>query len=484
MSLNYCGERLMPGMEGEGTTEHLHRYVLARRLATGLDVLDIACGEGYGSAMLAQVARSVIGIDIDIDTVTHATVEYQAANLVFHHGDCAHLPLDDACVDLVVSFETIEHHDQHSEMMREIRRVLRPGGVLLISSPNRPEFNRDRSEPYPFHVQELDHSEFDALLRTEFSNVEFYGQRSLAGSLVAPLHDRNASFSDFDDSVEGGLGLSRSVYFLALASNAALPELGASVFEGHQATNIFKVAPAVREIRVYFACDGDAGYEQSRSHGVGYPENGEHQSIMLSISAGSKIKKIRLDLSSAPSAVLLHGFFFQQRDGAMLWQWDGTTSSFDNIGGLSIRSTPAGLLFLCWNDDPYFDLVLPHDVLDGLQSNATLVVELTPHPLLNVCPNVLRQDDRLIADLRAAVPSDSTADAAAISAEVQSQVPSFARDLENIAALLKSNLERRDQTIAEQSMRLAAMRDELLRAEAQLDLLKDVMLGSREEDRL
>jgi len=474
----------MPGMQGEGATEHLHRYVLARQLTTDLDVLDIACGEGYGSAMLAQVARSVIGIDLDLDTVTHAKVKYQAANLEFHHGDCAHLPLDDACVDLVVSFETIEHHDQHSDMMREIRRVLRPDGVLLISSPNKPEFNRDRSEPYPFHIKELDYSEFDALLRAEFSNVEFYGQRSLVGSLVAPLHDRNASFSDFDESVEGGLGLSRPIYFLALASNAELPELGVSVFESHQTTDIFKAAPAVREIRVYFAFDGDAGYEQARSHGVGYPENGEHQSIALSLSASSKINKLRLDLSSAPSAVLLHGIYLQHGDGSVLWQWDGATSSFGNIGGLSIRSTPAGLLFLCWNDDPYFDLVLPPDVLASLQSNASLVVELTPRPLLEVCSDVLRQDDRLIADLRAAVTRDSTVVAGATSAEAQTSSKRFAKDLANVAVLLKSNLAQRDQTIVEQSIQIRAMRDELLRAEAQLDLLKEVMLGGREKDHL
>lgn len=465
----------MPGMEGDGATEHLHRYVLARQLATGLDVLDIACGEGYGSAMLAQVARSCIGIDIDLESVTHAKNKYQAANLEFHHGECAHLPLDDACVDLVVSFETIEHHDQHSEMMREIRRVLRPDGVLLISSPNKPEFNRDRFEPYPFHVKELDYNEFDALLRTEFSKVEFYGQRSLTGSLVAPLDDRNASFSDFDSSLEGGLGINRSIYFLVLAGNAALPELGVSVFEGHQTRNIFKTAPAVREIRVYFACDGDAGYEQARSHGVSYPENREHQSITLSLSAGSKINKIRLDLSSAPSAVLLHGIYLQQGDGAVLWQWDGATSSFVNMGGLTIRSTPAGLLLLCWNDDPHFDLVLPPDALAGLQFNARLVVDLTPHPLLEICADVFRQDDRLIADLRAAVHRDSMADTAALSSKLQFQVSSLTKNLENVTVWLKRSLEQRDQTIAEQTIRLASMRDELLRAEAQLALLKDVM---------
>lgn len=282
----------------------------------------------------------------------------------------------------------------------------------------------------------------------------------------------------------GGLGLNRPIYFLALASNGALPELGVSVFESHQTKNIFKSAPAVREIRVYFACDGDAGYEQARSHGVSYPENSERQSITLCLSASSKINKIRLDLSSAPSANLLHGISLQQGDGSVFWEWDGANSLFTNIGGITIRSIHSGLMFLCWNNDPHFDLVLPPDVLARLQSNARLVVELTPRPLLEVCADVLRQDDRLIADLRADATRDSIVGASAACAEVQTRSTNFSKDLENVAALLKSILAQRDQTIVEQSMQIRAMRDELLRAEAQLDLLKDVLLGGREEDRL
>jgi SAM-dependent methyltransferase len=482
--MDYSGERLMPGMLGEGATEHLHRYVLARKIATGLDVLDVACGEGYGSALLSQVARKVIGIDIDSETVSHAKNAYQAANLEFHHGDCARLPLDDACVDLVVSFETIEHHDQHTEMIREIRRVLRPDGVLLISSPNRPEFNRDRSEPYPFHIKELDYGEFDALLRAEFRNVEFYAQRSQAGSLAAPLHDQDASFTNFDKDVKGVRGLSRPIYFLALASNAALPKLGASVFENHQAKEFFKSVPIVREIRAYFAGKGDSGYDQARSHGVSYPENGKRQAIKLSLQANSDISKVRLDLSNAPSAILVHGISLYQGDGAVLWAWDGATSLFTNIRGLSVRSSPTGLLFLCLNDDPQFDLLLPREFLTGLQPSACLVVELTPRPLLEVVSDVLGQDDRLIAELRAdSLKSTSLGTPLLTTGSVASSLH-LASDLENVTALLKDSLAQRDQTIAQQSMQFEKMREELLRAEAQLDLLKDIMLGGRDEDRL
>lgn len=474
----------MPGMHGEGATDHLHRYALARNMATGLEVLDIACGEGYGSAILAQVAHRVIGIDVDSDVVSHAKNKYQVNNLEFYQGDCANLPIEDASIDLVVSFETIEHHDQHIEMMSEIRRVLRPDGVLLISSPNRPEFNRVRSEPYPFHVKELDYCEFDGLLRSEFCNVEFYGQRSLAGSLVVPLHIQNASFSDFDEEMEGVHGLGRPIYFLALASNGALPKLGASVFEDHQSTEVFRSAPVVRELRAYFACVADLGYDQSRSSGVPYPENGMRQTIKLVLQANAQIKKIRLDLSNAPSAIFVHAISLHQGDGSVLWDWDFTSSPFLNVFGISIRNTPDGFLFLCWNDDPQFDLALPSEVLDNLQNSVCLAVEMTPCSLHEICAEILGQDNRLIDGLRSAARYESIPGSPDAGAGVQCCMPGVSKSLEEVALLLNSCLSRRDQIIADQSMKIHMMREELIRAEAQLDLLKDVMLGGREEDRL
>jgi hypothetical protein len=111
----------------------------------------------------------------------------------------------------------------------------------------------------------------------------------------------------------------------------------------------------------------------------------------------------------------------QHGDGAVLWECDGATSLFTNIGGISIRSTPAGLIFLCWDDDPHFDLVLPSDVLARLQSNACLVVELTPSALLEACAKVLRQDERLMADFRGAANAGGAA---------QSCVPDLSTDIE------------------------------------------------------
>ena len=101
--LEWTGERLATDATGQIEVEHLHRYFLARHLTRGLDVLDIASGEGYGSAFLAQTARSVVGVEIDRGAVEHARAAYSAQNLRFEQGNAQSIPLPDQSVDCVVS---------------------------------------------------------------------------------------------------------------------------------------------------------------------------------------------------------------------------------------------------------------------------------------------------------------------------------------------------------------------------------------------
>ena len=146
--LEFTGERFVPGIAGEIAHEHWHRYAFARRYVAGKRVLDVACGEGYGSALLAGVASSVTGIDIDAGAVAHARQSYAAlANVSFSEGSAASLPLPDACVDAVVSFETIEHlpRSDQPRMLAENARVLAADGVLLLSAPNPAEYSAARS---------------------------------------------------------------------------------------------------------------------------------------------------------------------------------------------------------------------------------------------------------------------------------------------------------------------------------------------------
>ena len=99
-------------MGGPIEFEHYHRYLLARALCRDKSVLDVSSGEGYGSAFIAQVARSVIGVDISAEAVEHATAAYPLPNLNYICGDARDLPIGDDAVDVVVSFETIEHFDK------------------------------------------------------------------------------------------------------------------------------------------------------------------------------------------------------------------------------------------------------------------------------------------------------------------------------------------------------------------------------------
>ena len=104
-SLDFTGERYVPELEGQIALEHLHRYAIARELAIGKVVLDIACGEGYGSNSLADVASQVIGVDLAEETITHARNKYVGSNLVFRQGAASEIPVESNSIDLVVSFK-------------------------------------------------------------------------------------------------------------------------------------------------------------------------------------------------------------------------------------------------------------------------------------------------------------------------------------------------------------------------------------------
>ena len=237
-SLASDGERFLPGiMTGDIELEHLHRYKFASQLSAKKTVLDIASGEGYGSAYLARVARRVIGVDISPEAIESASAKYRQPNLDFLVGSCADIPLEDATVDVVVSFETIEHHAEHEAMMREIKRVLRPRGLIIISSPDKREYSDKPSFHNPFHVKELYREEFHSLLEAHFRCVRIFGQRVLAGSmLLSEGEAQGLVFHDVAvDSIPQGY-LPSPKYLIAIASDRQLPIIKGGLLEGHPDT--------------------------------------------------------------------------------------------------------------------------------------------------------------------------------------------------------------------------------------------------------
>jgi SAM-dependent methyltransferase len=182
-NLPLTGERTVPGLAEENYWFRRHEVVY-RRLAdrcAGRDVLEAGCGEGYGADLIADVARRVIGLDYDEATVAHVQARYPRVDM--RHGNLAELPLADGSVDVVVNFQVIEHLWDQAQFVAECARVLKPSGVLLMSTPNRITFSPGRDTPInPFHTRELNAAELTELLESAGFAVEsllgvFHGRR-------------------------------------------------------------------------------------------------------------------------------------------------------------------------------------------------------------------------------------------------------------------------------------------------------------------
>jgi len=173
--IEYTGERMVPEKADAKTFwEHIYRYRFAAALVKGKKVLDIACGEGYGAAALIQAgATSVIGVDVSPEACEHATRRYGIKTLL---GDAQNIPLENASVDTVVSFETIEHLARPEQFLDECVRVLAPGGQIIISTPNREVYLQDAPKN-PYHLKEMNEQEFVTLLEARFCHVSIYTQR-------------------------------------------------------------------------------------------------------------------------------------------------------------------------------------------------------------------------------------------------------------------------------------------------------------------
>ena len=187
------GERFLPDkMGGRIKSEHLNRYyfVTSHFKLKDKTVLDIASGEGYGSNILAQHAKYVYGVDIAEEAVNHARSKYKTDNLRYMQGSATSIPIETGTIDMVVSFETIEHHDKHEEMMCEIKRVLKPNGVLVISSPNKKTYTDMSGHVNHFHVKELYTAELRALISKYFSSIKLFWQQYMDGSIILPVNEQ------------------------------------------------------------------------------------------------------------------------------------------------------------------------------------------------------------------------------------------------------------------------------------------------------
>lgn len=230
MNQENTGERLVTSVFNETTMEHLHRYAIAKNFAENKQVLDIACGEGYGSNLLADVAAKVLGVDINAETIRDANKKYKKNNLNFLEGSIESIPCENSSIDLVVCFETIEHVFSHDKLMEEIKRVLKPFGILIASTPDKKNYSELESFNNPSHVKEMYKEEFTSLILKYFRHAVFLEQRFINSSLITAEPANELIFYEGDFKKINEQQKIQAIYHISISSEGPIKALPSSIF--------------------------------------------------------------------------------------------------------------------------------------------------------------------------------------------------------------------------------------------------------------
>jgi ubiquinone/menaquinone biosynthesis C-methylase UbiE len=236
--MKYTGERYLSNLDSPETSyEHWHRYLYSTLFCKDKVVLDVACGEGYGSYLLSKYSKKVVGIDIDYDVINFASREYINNNLEFIVGNVNNLPIKGKCIfDLIVSFETIEHINEKNQikLLTEVKRLLKPGGVLIISTPNKSLYTDVLKNKNKFHVKEFYLNEFSDFLKKYFKNVKIKGQKIYSSSYIWDKDKNYGDFVEFELTYENNrFSPSKNgkniLYAIAVCSDEKLDEIQPSL---------------------------------------------------------------------------------------------------------------------------------------------------------------------------------------------------------------------------------------------------------------
>jgi ubiquinone/menaquinone biosynthesis C-methylase UbiE len=257
MEKKWTGERLETFVFNEAMVEHLHRYAIAGEYVKDKIVLDIACGEGYGSNLLSKNARAVTGIDIDAKTINHASKQYSKNNLKFVQGRVENIPAPDLSYDVVVSFETLEHANEHEKIFSELKRVLKPGGLLIISTPEKKYYTDLPGSHNPFHLKEVYEREFIKLLSNHFSNHYCFYQSSGLSSVIVTEGKNEISVYEGNYETVQAVGNIDPLYLIAIASDNEIVKPASSILLGR---SIFQDALNDKEQEIKNTLSYKTGY--------------------------------------------------------------------------------------------------------------------------------------------------------------------------------------------------------------------------------
>ena len=221
--MEFTGERFIPNEDADENLaiEHLIRYNSVKNIASKKRVVDAACGEGYGSYILAQSAEMVYGIDISAEAIEHAKNKYKRDNLIFLNNSIDKISIEDDSIDIVISFETIEHVDENVQnlFMHEALRMLNNDGVLIISTPDKKNYSDKYNYSNEYHIKEFYREEFRQYLKKFFKNVILYSQDDEVVNYLRKENSRNSkiTFADVVDYED-----SESRYVVAVCSNTVI----------------------------------------------------------------------------------------------------------------------------------------------------------------------------------------------------------------------------------------------------------------------
>ncbi|WP_379147308.1 class I SAM-dependent methyltransferase [Paenibacillus sp. sgz500992] len=343
--MEYTGERFVLGKaEGEIETEHLHRYNAVLDIASGKNVLDIACGEGFGSAILARKAANVCGVDISEEAISYAREKYTRYNLNFKQGSVEKLEFEDDSFDMIVSFETIEHVDEliQDKFLKEASRVLNNSGILIISTPDKYLYTDVPNHRNPYHVKEFYFSEYKDFLEKQFKYVNFYNQNYGEYGLIV---DRNENVEEKVKLINTINSQKEGRFIIAICSNEKISNNITlnSLFENNSTKEIIDED----YMQLYWANEMD-GFSESNSRKAKFKYSDEFHTYCFTIPQHS-IGKIRLDIGNKPASFQIKkDMIFKTANEVSL----EPIAIKDSLGLVQLQNDGKIINFISMSDDP------------------------------------------------------------------------------------------------------------------------------------